>query len=151
MPDQAPVIAVDPEVVPVFVDDENLGWNPRRQGPFPLGHQRLARADNAEKRVAVLAEFAVKLAPEFAPAIIGDAIEPRGFGTESLGKRGIAGDQVEPDIVTPDVPQAGKEALQKMSRPALHEEDGMDRRIAASEDVSHYSEFSANGLREALC
>ena len=31
-----------------------------------------------------------------------------------------------------------------MSRPAFHEKDGMDRRIAAREDVSHYSEFSAN-------
>jgi len=38
-----------------------------------------------------------------------------------------------------------------MSRPAFHEKDCIDRRIAASEDVSHYSEFSANGLREALC
>src|SRR5579859_4290563 len=29
-----------------------------------------------------------------------------------------------------------------MSRPAFHEQDGMDRRIAAREDVSHYSEYS---------
>ena len=97
-------MAVDPEVISVFVDDENLGWNPRCQGPFPFGHQRLARTDDAEKRVAVLAEFAVKPAPQLAAAIIGNAIKPRGFGTESLGKRGIAGDQIEENVVAPDIP-----------------------------------------------
>ncbi len=47
MPHGSPLGAVCPEIVAVLVQDEKLAWRAEREHPFPLGHDRLARADHA--------------------------------------------------------------------------------------------------------
>src|SRR5262245_15678041 len=93
--------AVEPEVVAIFVDDENLGGDAEGQSPFPLGHERLGGADDAGQRVSILRELTVEAAASAASAVISDAVQPRSFGSEAARKLGVAGDQIDGDFLAP--------------------------------------------------
>src|SRR5579871_6674045 len=75
MADVGPMPAVEPEVVAVFIQDEDLGRHPGREHPLPLGHDRLGGADDPGHVIVLRLEFAVELFARRASRIISDAID----------------------------------------------------------------------------
>src|SRR5947209_7508624 len=103
--------AVEPEIIAVLVDEENLGGDTERQRPFPFEHDGLAGADDAHESVAIGGELAVEPAASVAAAIVGGAVDA-GVGGKALGQTGVAGDEVDGDIVAPGIAEAVDDAFE---------------------------------------
>src|SRR5216684_2998201 len=94
MADVAEVTAVEPEVVAIFIQDENFGWEAGSQHPFPFGHNGFGRADDADDGIAIGAKLSVEPLAGVAVGIIGDAIDFTTAGLKIIWNAAVAGEQV---------------------------------------------------------
>ena len=131
--DGVEVPPVDPEVVAVFVEDENFRRELRAEDPFPLEHDRLGGADDAGDRVIFGLELGVKAFAGRGARIIGYAED---FAVKPLRHSGIAGHEVDLEILAIGFMQSGNEVVEQPARSALDEEHFCERRIPAAEKVA---------------
>src|SRR5689334_24249777 len=87
VPDSGVVSTIQPEVIAILIEDENLGGQAKRQHPLPFCHDGLGGAYDAQNAIAVAGEFAVKARTALAATIIGDAVDTRGGGIEPARDR----------------------------------------------------------------
>src|SRR5205823_3791133 len=105
--------AIEPEVIAILVYDENLRAQAQSQRPFPFGHDRLARADDAHVGIAVGVKLAVELPPSVATAIGAGAVDARLLLIESLRDARVAGHEVNGDSLAPTFAQLGNELFEQ--------------------------------------
>jgi hypothetical protein len=98
--DEAPLGAVGPEKIAVFVNHEKLGGDAGGEPPFPLGHDRLRGADDSDGGVVAGLQFNQQLGAARWIGIIGNA---RDFPAKALWRAGEAGDQIDLDPVAVDL------------------------------------------------
>src|SRR4030095_16876471 len=111
---------IEPEGIPILVQDENLRLQPQRQHPFPLRHDGHRGTDDAEDRIAVSAEFAVELLAPGPSAIVAYAKNARGGRVVAARQAGVTRDEVDPDVLAVSVAQARENALDEKARAAFY-------------------------------
>src|SRR4051812_12581082 len=109
---------VEPEIIPVLVDQENLSRKPRRDGPLPFHQDRLTRADHSHQAVSILRQFPVQLAAPFTPAIIRRPINAR-ILRKTLREPRITGDQIDSHVLSPCLPKPRAYPFEQTSRSAF--------------------------------
>jgi hypothetical protein len=129
--------AVQPEIIGVFIDDENLGAETQSQHPFPFCQDGLARTDDPHMRVAILSQLGVEPALAGAPAVIRNAVDARTRLIPSLRCLRIAGHQVDRHFGTPRLAEFGQKLFQQPPRPALHQQNGFGVRQPPRQKVAH--------------
>ena len=77
MDDDSPVGVIGPEEIAILVHDEQLGRYLRCERPFPLRHDRLIGADDADPRIAMSTKLCVEPRSSFFSLIIGDLVDSR--------------------------------------------------------------------------
>ena len=110
MQDRVGVTPIEPEIVAVLVQDENLRRQFRREDPFPFGHDRLSGTDDSGDRVLLGGEFGVKALAGCGALIIRNA---KYFAVKSLRDSGIAGDQIDREIIAVRFVETGDKIIEK--------------------------------------
>ena len=93
-PDDGGMPAVEPEVIAVFVEDQELRGDAQRQHPLPFGHDWLGGADDDDYVVMLRRQLCVQPLACFRVGIIGDAVYSTPFAPKMFGQAGIAGYEI---------------------------------------------------------
>ena len=128
--------AVEPEIIAVFIDDENLRRDPQRDHPLPLRHDRLAGADHPHQRITILRELPVQFAAPFAPPKVAGTIHARVL-RETLRQSRVARHQVDRDVFPPRLPQPRNDSLQQIARAAFNQKNRVRVRNSAAQEIAH--------------
>ena len=107
--DEAPLAAVGPEEVAIFIDDEELRGDARGEPPFPFGHDGLGGADDSDGGVVARFQFGQEAGAAGRIGIVGDA---RNFPVEAGRDAGEAGYQIDFDAGSINLKQPGDEGIE---------------------------------------
>src|SRR5208283_254219 len=87
--DAGEVAPVEPEVVDVFVYNQQLGWNPQGDCPLPASHDGLTGAEYADHAVATAGQSSDKLAATAESVDAVDADDRTAGGVEAGRLSGV--------------------------------------------------------------
>lgn len=118
--DIPPVRPIEPEEIAVFVQDEDLRLQVRAQPPLPFGHDRLARANHPHDGILAGVKVGQNPIAGSRAAVFGDT---KHASVETLRQAGVAGDQVDFELVPEEAAERGYDALNQMARTAFDQQD----------------------------
>lgn len=149
-----PMSAVEPEIVRVFIDQENLGWGVPRRQPLPRGHNRIAGTQQSANVRASVFQLAEKPPPCSRITVLLNVKELAALGVEATGYARVAGQDV--DLLKTGIVslERRQQPLQHMPWAAFYDQYARGRRVPACESVTHYfycgpGQRSLDGLCEA--
>src|SRR5437588_6462525 len=94
MANVAEMSAIEPEVIAIFIKDENLGGKTGREHPLPFGHDRFGGADDTNDGIVIGVKLSVEPLAGVAVGIIGDAIDVTTRRLKILRYSAVAGEQI---------------------------------------------------------
>src|SRR6266404_3314709 len=80
MANVAEMSAIEPEIVAVFIEDENFGGKTGREHPLPFGHDRFGGADDTHDGIVLGVKLSVEPLAGITIGIVGDAIDGAAVG-----------------------------------------------------------------------
>ena len=119
--------AIDPEIIAVFIENEELCRNFPRNHPLPLGHNGLRGAEDAQDVIALIAQQRVEPFPPVCAGIFARPIDRPLRLAERFWKSGITGNQIELHLAAVDFVQPRQHVFKQLSRAALDKEDAVER------------------------
>jgi len=135
MADVRKMPAIQPKIIAIFIQDENLAGKARGQHPFPFGHDGFGRANDSDYGIAIGVEQAVELLARTAVGIIGDAVNSASIHPEFLGHAGVTGEQVGGHIRMNAI-EAGEQVFEKIAASAFDQQHPRERRNASTEKIA---------------
>ena len=134
--EQAPLCAVDPEEIAVFVEHQGFQGEFIGEPPFPFRHDGLGRTDKGEDGVIAGEQFSQETIAAVGTWIVSDVVDGAIGGVEGAGGAGEASDDVDAAVLTEGCVDPGDECFEERTRAAFDEECTGEWRSPASMEVS---------------
>jgi hypothetical protein len=134
MADQIRMAPIQPEIVRVFVDHENLHRELGAEPPFPFGHDGFGGADQTGNGMAPRVQVGYELMASRSSAVVVDVEDP---AVDARRRTRVTRHQVDFNVRAEHGAERGDDGLDQAARSAFDEQQAGGGRHPPPKEVAH--------------